>query len=78
MKYQAGCIRQGRAVRFCDFCISSLHIGWWQGTSGVWDVIWNSWKEQVVRLRITGLRKTFFSKKREKEWLPVGVAQAIH
>lgn len=40
-------------------------------------MVWNLWKEQVVRLRTAHLRKTFFSKKREKEWLPLGVVQAI-
>lgn len=47
-----------------------------------WAVVGNTWGmgcgvEQVVSLRTAGLRKTFFSKKREKERLPLGVVQAI-
>lgn len=77
VKYQAGYICQGRALCFHDFCLSSLHIEWWWGTPGEWDVVWSLWKEQVVRLRTASLRKTFLSKKREKEWLPLGAVQAI-
>lgn len=38
-------------------------------------MVWSLWEEQVIRLRRAGLKKTLFSKKREKEWLPLVAVQ---
>lgn len=77
MKYQSGYVHQGRIPCFHGFCISSVQAGHCWDTLGEWDVVWILWEEQVVRLRRTGLRKTFFSKKRKKEWLLLVAVQAI-
>lgn len=77
MKYQSGYVHQGRIPCFHGFCISSVQAGHCWDTLGEWDVVWILWEEQVDRLRRTGLRKTFFSKKRKKEWLLLVAVQAI-